>query len=375
MTFRLATTELQDAYEAIGHHGYSAMIPPPREWAVVEANWSSIREHLAGIDLDTYKPHKPLRVVAPKSRANIRIVHLLHPDDLILYTALVLLIKDDLERARISRRARRVFSYRVKARQPNRLYDARGAYAAYLKELSRKAAKAEVKFVATADIADFYPRIYQHRLENIITANAPNQRTNEIARVLVRKLIAKLMDTNSYGIPVGPHASRVLGEGILIDIDAHLQSQGVDYVRWVDDYHIFARSEYVAQSTLFELAERLFVNHGLTLQSSKTRIYPVARYRAKMLTKPGDELTERDTVLALLSGSSPSSNAPLNSLRVSWRLSSGRPRSMRTRPNSPRSPETAWRSQGPARSSGLSSWPLQRRCGPNSSRVRPRRRT
>ena len=215
----------------------------------------------------------------------------------------MLLIKDDLELARISRRARRVFSYRVKARQPNRLYDARGAYAAYLKELSRKAAKAEVKFVAAADIADFYPRIYQHRLENIITANAPNQRTNEIARVLVRKLIANLMDKNSYGIPVGPHASRVLGEGILIDIDAHLQSQGVDYVRWVDDYHIFARSEYVAQSTLFELAERLFVNHGLTLQSSKTRIYPVARYRAKMLTKPEDELTERDTVLALLSGS------------------------------------------------------------------------
>lgn len=301
--FRLTDTELQNAYEAIRHHGHSALVPPLHEWVTVEEYWPSIRDYLAGLDLDMYKPHKPLRVVAPKSRANIRIVRLLHPEDLIIYTALVLLIKDDLERARISRRARRVFSYRASATQPNRLYDARGTYAAYLTELKRKAAKATVRFVATADIADFYPRIYQHRLENIVTANASSQRSNEVARVLVRKLITQLMENNSYGIPVGPPASRILGEGVLIDVDAHLQSQNVDYVRWVDDYHIFCRSEYAAQSTLFELAERLFVNHGLTLQTAKTKIFPVAQYTGRMLTKPEDEITERDTVIALLGGS------------------------------------------------------------------------
>ena len=57
------------------------------------------------------------------------------------------------------------------------------------------------------------------------------------------------MDGNSYGIPVGPYASRVLGEAVLIDVDAYLKSQGIDYVRWVDDYNIFVRSEYLAQST------------------------------------------------------------------------------------------------------------------------------
>ena len=308
--FQLTPAELNNAYEAIRHHGYSAMWPMPHEWAAVESNWSSIQKYLTELDLDIYKPYKPLRVYAPKSRANIRIAHLLHPEDLILYTALVLIVKDDLERARVSRRARRVYSYRADRRLPNRLYVARGSYAAYLRQLGRKAHKTSVRFVSTADIADFYPRINQHRLENIVTANTFGQRGHDVARVLVRKLISNLMDNNSYGIPVGPHASRVLGEAVLIDVDAHLQSREVDFVRWVDDYHIFCRSEYTAQATLFELAAWLFDNHGLTLQSAKTRIVPVARYIERTLAKPEAELTERDSVIALLGGSEYGADEP-----------------------------------------------------------------
>ena len=227
----------------------------------------------------------------------------MHPEDLIIYTALVLIIKDDLEKSRISRRAKRVFSYRVNSGRPNRLYDVRGAYDAYLTQLKRKAEKLRVKFVSVADIADFFPRIYQHRLQNVIESTASNQRGIDVARVLVKKLICKLMGGNSYGIPVGPYASRILGEAVLIDVDSHLQSLGIDYVRWVDDYNIFSNSEYLAQSTVFELAEWLFDNHGLTRQSSKTKILPSSRYIEQILTKPEEKLTPRDNVIALLRGS------------------------------------------------------------------------
>lgn len=302
MTFRLSDRELTDAYEAIGHHGYSALFPVPPEWAAVKDNWPRIKAHLLEIDLDTYKPHKPLRTFAPKSRANIRVVHLLHPEDLIIYTALVLIVKDDLEAARLPKRARRVFSYRADARVSNRLYSMRGAYANYKAQLVAKTAKGTVKYVSVADIADFYPRIYQHRLENIIMSTAGGQRGRDVARVLVKKLILALMENNSYGIPVGPYASRILGEAILIDVDAFLRSRDVDFVRWVDDYHIFSRSEYAAQSAVFELAERLFVSHGLTLQTAKTRIWPVGRYRDAVVAKPEDKLTKRDAVISLLGG-------------------------------------------------------------------------
>jgi hypothetical protein len=253
--FYLTDIELQNAFEAICHHGNSAMLPQCYEWAFVVNRWPEVRAYLAQKDLDTYEPYKPLRVFAPKSRANIRILHLLHPEDLIIYTALVLIIKDDIESARISKKARRVYSYRVDVSAPNRLYDTRGAYDAYLAQLGKKAAKPSTKYVGIADIADFYPRIYQHRLENVIQAVASTQRGTDVARVLVRKLICNLMGRNSYGIPVGPYASRILAEAILIDVDAFLQSNGIDYVRWVDDYNIFSRSEFLAQAALFELSE------------------------------------------------------------------------------------------------------------------------
>ena len=300
--FKLTDQELDNARDAISHHGYSALIPPPPEWTTVKDNWLQIREHLVTVDLDNYNPHKPLLVFAPKSRANIRVVNLLHPEDLILYTALVLIIKDDLEAARVPKRARRVFSYRTSPKTPNRLYSTRGAYTNYKTELRRKANKDTTRYVSVADIADFYPRIYQHRLENIIASTASDQRGRDVARVLVRKLLIRLMDNNSHGIPVGPYASRILAEAILTDVDAYLQSRSVDFVRWVDDYHLFCRTEYTAQSTVFQLAERLFLSHGLTLQTAKTRIWPVARYIDTILVKPEDALTKRDSVISLLGG-------------------------------------------------------------------------
>lgn len=298
--FKLTTDEIERAIEAINHHGYSAMLPEPSEWADVISNQNEIGDYISRLDLDSYEPLRPMKVFAPKNRANIRVVHLLHPQDLIIYTALTLIVKNDIEASRIAKQSKRVFSYRVDVQKDNRLYDARGAHEGYLGCLDSKAKKNNVRFVGIADIADFYPRIYQHRLENVIESTATNQRHVDVARVLVKKFIANLMGRNSYGIPVGPYASRVLAEAVLIDVDAYLHSNNIDFVRWVDDYNFFCKSEYEAQSMLFSLGEWLFSNHGLTLQSAKTKILPVARYRNEVLAKPDDQLTDRDTAVGVL---------------------------------------------------------------------------
>jgi hypothetical protein len=276
------------------------MLPDPPEWDVVVANWPAIRDILEKVDLDTYEPSKALKVFAPKNRANIRVMHLLHPQDLIIYTALVLIAKNDIETNRVSIRAKRVFSYRATTRKPQILYGSRGSYEAYRNQLETKSNKAPIKFVAIADIADFYPRIYQHRLENVIESVATTQRVRDVARVLVKKLISNLMERNSYGIPVGPYASRLLGEAVLIDVDASLQSQNIDFVRWVDDYNMFCRTEYESQSVLFSLGEWLFSNHGLTLQSAKTKILTVTKFRSTVLSRHEEQITDRDTVVNML---------------------------------------------------------------------------
>ena len=40
--FNLTAQELDNAFAAITHHGFSTMLPEPPEWSVVAANWSSI---------------------------------------------------------------------------------------------------------------------------------------------------------------------------------------------------------------------------------------------------------------------------------------------------------------------------------------------
>lgn len=299
--FKLSKQELDNALSAINHHGYSAMLPEPVEWAEVQNHWKEIKDNIKEIDLENYEPYKPMKIFAPKSRANIRVVHLLHPQDLIIYTALTLIVKDDLEKERLSKRTQRVFSFRVDTNKADRLYDSRRGYSLFTDQLNKKAKKANVKYVGVADIADFYPRIYQHRLENVIQTLDCNPRSSDVARVLVKKFISKLMGLNSYGIPVGPYASRILAEAVLIDVDSFLSLNKIDFVRWVDDFHIFCKSEYEAQANIFNLGEWLYSNHGLTLQSAKTRIYPISEYKKNIIAEtPKENLSKRDTAVALL---------------------------------------------------------------------------
>lgn len=298
--FTLTSVELDNAKAAITHHGYSAMLPQPPEWQVVEANWPAIRDSLERIDLDTYDPQKPMKVFAPKNRASVRILHMLHPQDLILYTALTLIAKSDIEANRIPISDKKVFSYRCEVGKLTELYESRGSYEAYRAQLKSRGSRPSVRYVAVADIADFYPRIYQHRLENVVESVATTQRVRDVARVLVKKLIGNLLGKDSYGIPVGPYASRLLAEALLIDVDASLQSRSIDFVRWVDDYNIFCKTEYEAQSILFSLGEWLFSKHGLTLQSAKTKILTIDDYRREVLFEHDDQLTDRDSVVEML---------------------------------------------------------------------------
>jgi hypothetical protein len=107
------------------------------------------------------------------------------------------------------------------------------------------------------------------------------------------------MGKDSYGIPVGPYASRLLAEALLIDVDTQLNTNKIEFARWVDDFVMFTKSEYEAQSILFTLGEWLYTRHGLTLQSAKTQIVPIGSYRESHLVGHDDRLTDRDAVIQM----------------------------------------------------------------------------
>ena len=146
-------------------------------------------------------------------------------------------LRDDIAAARLPPSAQRVFSFRSEGARGDMLYAFKPGYKEF-KDRQRKRTKPKsIRFVGIADIGDFYPRIYTHRLKAALEAATQNSHKDTI-RVL-EKLLTQFSGGTSYGIPVGPPASRPLAEAVLIDVDSALKARGVDFVRFVDDYVIF----------------------------------------------------------------------------------------------------------------------------------------
>ena len=64
---------------------------------------------------------------------------------------------------------------------------------------------------------------------------------------VLEKMLTRFSENVSYGIPIGPAASRPLGEAVLIDVDSTLLSFDIDFVRFTDDYVIFATTPEEAE--------------------------------------------------------------------------------------------------------------------------------
>jgi hypothetical protein len=293
----LNEVELDNALAAINRHGYGDFFPVPPEFDVVKANWPAIRAELSKVDLDIYEGYDIISSFAPKSRLNVRRVALLHPYDLIFYTALVLLLRDGISQSRLAGKDR-VFSYRADGATDGLLYTDNPNYRDFKEAIVQRIEQSPALHVGVTDIADFYPRIYQHRLINAL--EAANGTGKQAYIRVVEKLLARFSQNVSYGIPIGPAASRPLGEAVLIDVDSTLLSFGIDFVRFTDDYVIFADSPEDVEHGLRVLGETLFLNHGLTLQTAKTKILKASEYVEKYLTAHSEKEQARRKLLDIV---------------------------------------------------------------------------
>jgi hypothetical protein len=295
---KLGEPLLDLALEAVVHHGYGDFFPEPTEFGIVIANWDSLRPILADFDLDTYSGYDRIDTFAPKSRVNIRRVALLHPFDLLIYTALVLALRDEITSARLPHAESRVFSYRADGAPTGVLYNDTPSYDEFKESVNARVVEHPNGFVGITDIADFYPRIYQHRLVNALQAAAGGKKQDEIRAL--EKMLYRFSEGASYGIPIGPPASRLLGEAVLIDVDSTLMSYGIDFIRFTDDFVIFADSPQKSEYGLRVLGETLFQNHGLTLQTAKTRVLPSGEYSANHLMPHTEKEEARRKLLEIV---------------------------------------------------------------------------
>ena len=81
-------------------------------------------------------------------------------------------------------------------------------------------------------------------------------------------------DRRSFGIPVGSDASRILAEAALLTVDKKLVEADIEFIRYVDDYRIFAATKPKALKAI-EILTTLLADEGLQLNSRKTKIIKI----------------------------------------------------------------------------------------------------
>jgi hypothetical protein len=155
--------------------------------------------------------------------------------------------------------------------------------------------------VAVADIADFFPRIYLHRLENSLA----DLSGDPLATRAIMQFLKEWGDGTSYGIPVGLRASNLIAEALLVEVDEYLLSEGAHFIRYADDYIFFGAGEAECGAALFRLGSRLFITQGLTLNDSKTRTWDSDEFLKRRAAPPSHDMEIRDEIIADVLGGDP----------------------------------------------------------------------
>lgn len=283
---KLAEKSLDWAMLHIENYGDTDIFPIPFEFEAIRNRWNQdIRPWLRGQDILQWIPRPYRRCLTPKHRYGFRIATQLDPLESIVFTALVLEIGKDIEAARIPKEENIAFSHRFAPKVSGKMYDVKYTWDSF-QDYSRELVESnEYSYVVLADIADFYPRIYFHPLENALSECT--KKNNHV--LAITSMIKNWNFSVSYGIPVGAAASRILAELVIDDVDRGLLSEGVKHCRYVDDYRIFCKNEREAHEKLALLANILFENHGLTLQQHKTRILDIREFNDRYLQRENNQ--------------------------------------------------------------------------------------
>ena len=268
----LSDHSLEFAKEHISKFYDSDFFPKSSEFDAIWHHWPEVKKELLSKNVSKMWIAPPRAMAAPKPRGGYRIVHQLEPIEALVYTALAAEVAFDVEAARANETLHIACASRFKLADGS--FFAGGTGWAEFNQRTETLAKGHEHILAL-DITDFYNQIYLHRLNNAIEHANPAKKNfaDEI-----EKFISTVNSKSSQGVPVGPAASIVMSEAVLIDVDALIIDLGFSHTRYVDDFRIFANSKRELNRLLERLTLYLYENHRLTISSEKTKIWLSAEF-------------------------------------------------------------------------------------------------
>jgi hypothetical protein len=268
MAYRLSPESLEAAVSHLCRYGDTDIFPHLPELSFVADEGKPVIAELVKLDLDTYTPAGAVEALAPKGRYSFRIAHQLPALDTLLLLACVIEIGEQIEAKRQPVTQSRSFSYRFSVDIKNgQIFRSDRTYKDWLhKQQDTIAGNTRIRRIISTDISDYYSRINFHRLENLLDEVA---RGNGAAR-FIKKHINIIRAKQSFGLPVGGSAARLLAELALSDTDQALHDRGLFASRFADDFRIFLRPSDDPYEALGYLSEQLHINEGLSLNAAKT---------------------------------------------------------------------------------------------------------
>jgi Reverse transcriptase (RNA-dependent DNA polymerase) len=198
--------------------------------------------------------------------------------DATLYLAMAVLIANRVRDPDEVGAEQRIFSNRP-LREGSAVFDTGVDFGAFMDRVLEKIDARPNAVLVSADIANFYPSIDDARLIDTLAG-----------RGVEPWLVDALQDSLSrwkwlwpQGLPVGPAASHIFADLALSNVDKGLAADGVDFIRYFDDYRLFAADMRSASYAIGRLTLHLQAE-GLALNQSKTLVEAVNRneYAARL---------------------------------------------------------------------------------------------
>ena len=201
------------------------------------------------------------------------------------------MIAEPFEEARKGITRQRLYSYRF---EPNlrkgRLFSAKYNIRSFQEQSAHIAKQKTAKYIVRSDIANFYDRVNIHRIES--TLLSLGKLNNKLVH-LINQILLHWAKRDSYGIPIGSNASRILAEVALFNVDKSLVEAKIRFLRFVDDYRIFTSSAAEAHSVLAILID-LLDREGLFINTRKSSIERLEKATPEETSKPDRNIeTER----------------------------------------------------------------------------------
>ena len=130
------------------------------------------------------------------------------------------------------------------------------------------------KFLVHADISNCYPSLYSHVMPWALVGIPRAKRDRFNTSLWFNKIDSysrACCRNETAGVPIGPATSNIACEIILERVDRVLRQRGFNYVRFIDDYTAYCKTQTEAEEFIRDLNMEL-MRYRLNLNIKKTEI-------------------------------------------------------------------------------------------------------